>query len=689
MTVNTPPSRNSPCPCGSGKRYKACCGALVTGPSATATPAVAAEPSQTDVDALIALYQAGRYEVLETEARGRLEHQPDHPLVLRLLAAALSQQGKDALETWRRLSDLSPTDAEAHNNLGNGLARLGRFEEAAARYRLALAVNTQIGATHHNLANTLLELGQFEAALDSAQHAVALQPGHAESHNTLGGALLELGRLDEAAASFRQAIALTPRWAEPHANLANVLQDQGQLDAAVTAYDRALSLDPNFVEVLVNRGNALRAQGGLAQAVASYQRAIQARPTFAEAFAALGATLRLQGETTSAREACQSALALKPDLASAMTTLGESYADHGQFAQAETLFRQAIKVDPEAPEAWSSLARIRKMTTADADWLAQAERIAAKPMPARRALYLHYAIAKYFDDVGAYDQAFAHFQRANALTEQGRAPHDREAVTRAVDQIIQAYDQSWFERMRGAGDSSERPVFIVGMLRSGTSLTEQILASHPHVHGAGELAYWGTEAARRQAPSLTSAGASTAVAELARDYRDQLARLSQDARRVVDKMPTNFMHLGLIHAVFPRARILHMRRDPIDTCLSIYFQHFESSLSYANDLDDLAHFYRQYHRLMRHWRQTLPPDVLMDVPYEGLVADQEAWSRRLVDFIGLDWDPACLAFERTERNVITASKWQVRQKITRASVERWRHYKAFVGPLLSLAALKV
>jgi hypothetical protein len=220
---------------------------------------------------------------------------------------------------------------------------------------------------------------------------------------------------------------------------------------------------------------------------------------------------------------------------------------------------------------------------------------------------------------------------------------------------------------------SPRPVFIVGMPRSGTSLAEQILASHPSVFGAGELPFW-TDAAAAYA-AATGEDMQNLAATLGKDYLRRLDELSTDALRVVDKMPANFLHLGLIHDALPHARIIHLQRNPRDTCLSIYFQHFKTGLDYANDLEDLTNYYLEYLRLMEHWHDVLPESVLLDVPYEGLVGTQETWSRRMLEFIGLPWDAACLDFHRTERRVMTASKWQVRQKISSASVGRWRHYQ--------------
>jgi tetratricopeptide (TPR) repeat protein len=421
--------------------------------------------------------------------------------------------------------------------------------------------------------------------------------------------------------------------------------------------------------------------------VASYRLALKIKPNFAEAHCNLGIALRLQGRTAEAQTSCRRALEINPQSAATFAVLADSSADTGQFAEAEDLFKRAISIEPESPEAWAGIVHLRKMTQSDAAWLGQAQRIAGGPLPARREVPLRYAIGKYFDDVKDFEQAFINFQRANELTKLHRAKHDRLQLTQVVDRITQSHNPIWLKETRTHALESARPVFIVGMLRSGTTLAEQILASHPDVFAAGELTYWNTASAAYRSSALEAPASGTLLRKLAGDYLRLLEDLSGNAPRVVDKMPTNFAFLGLIHAALPNARIIHMRRNPIDTCLSVYFQHFEAAVSYANDLEDLAHYYTEYLRIMKHWRLVLPQGAILDVPYEGLVNDQEAWSRKLLEFIGLPWNPRCLDFHETQRTVITASKWQVRQKLTGKSVLRWRNYENFLGPLLRLTDL--
>jgi tetratricopeptide (TPR) repeat protein len=602
---------------------------------------------------LVALINAARYVDLESKAHELLNLHPNAPVVWQALGLALARQGKDALQALKMAAQLVPNDAGVHNNLGNALGRLGQLDEAVASYRRALFLSQDFAEAHNNLGHALLDLGQPENAAASCRRAVDLKPGYAEAHDNLGCALLELGRFDDAAASYRRALEINPEFAEAHNNL----------------------------------GNASRALGKLDDAVASYRCALKIKPNFAEAHCNLGIALRLQGRTAEAQASCRRALDADPQSAESFVVLADSSADRGQFAEAEDLFKRAISIEPESPEAWAGIVRLRKMTQNDAAWLAHAQRIAGQPLPARREVPLRYAIGKYFDDVKDFEQAFSNFQRANELTKLCRPRHDRLQLTRVVDLITQSHNPNWLKESRIDAHESARPVFIVGMLRSGTTLAEQILASHPDVFPAGELTYWNTASGAYQSCSLKTPASTTPLRKLADDYLGLLEDLSDNALRVVDKMPTNFAFLGLIHAALPNARIIHMRRNPIDTCLSIYFQHFETAVSYANDLEDLAHYYTQYLRIMKHWRLIFPKDAILDVSYEGLVNDQEAWSRKMLEFIGLPWDPRCLDFHETHRTVITASKWQVRQKINSASVLRWRNYEKFLGQLLHLTEL--
>jgi tetratricopeptide (TPR) repeat protein len=532
-----------------------------------------------------------------------------------------------------------------------------------------------------------MDLGQFEPAAASYRHMLTITPDSAEAHNCLGNALLALGQLDRAADSYRRALSLRPNSVGALANLADVLRHLGQPLEAIANCRRALALEPKSPEVYGTLGNALFDVGQFDQAAVSYGQALALQPDCAKTHAALSMVLRQMGRSVEAEISCRRALALEPECAETLALLGEIQGDKGQFAAAHDCFRQALAIDPDSPEGWAGIARQRKMGEHDPGWLATAQRLVAKGLPFRHEINLRHAIGKYFDDVGEFDNAFENYRLANELTKRHSVNHDRQRLQRRVDRRIASYDRHWLARTGSEANHSQRPVFIVGMPRSGTTLAEQILASHPAVFGAGELRFWHAASATYEASGLGGTGSAGLIARLAADYLRQLAALSSGALRVVDKMPANTMNLGLMHAALPNARIIHMQRNPIDTCLSVYFQIFSATHTYAHDLDDIAHHYTQYVRVMQHWRATLPEGTILDVPYEALVEDPEHWSRRMLAFIGLPWDPQCLDFHRTERVVLTASNWQVRQKISTASAGRWRNYEKFVGPLRHLLTL--
>ncbi|OGS90455.1 MAG: hypothetical protein A2Z95_04430 [Gallionellales bacterium GWA2_60_18] len=646
-------------------------------------------PAPQDLNQLVWLFNAGHWANCEVGARALTARFPAHGFGWKVLGLVLMQQGRaaEALPAMRKTAALFPGEADAHYNLGVALMAEGLVVEAEASYRRALRLNLGYTEAHGNLGNVLSEQKRHAEAEVAYRHALELAPQVPEAHNNLGNVLKEQGRHEEAEASYRRALELNPHYAEAYNNLGVVIMEQGRHLEAEASFRSALGIDPGYVEAISNMGIAFSEQGCHAEAKACHQQALKLKPDYVEAHLNLGHVLRSQGMRTEAEASYRRALALKPDYALTMLALGKLLGDSGRFAEAEAQFLQALMVEPEMPEAWAELVGTRKMTTVDTAWMDTAESIVAKGVTTRQESALRYAMGKYGDDVKDYDRAFIHYQRANELEKTFSQSYDRQQRREMTERLMRDYPAERVSEVRPGASASERPLFVVGMPRSGTSLIEQILASHPAVFGVGELHFWG-DTARKIGQDITPEHLDeAALRRIADECLQELASHSTDAVRVADKMPGNFAHLGLIHAVFPNARILHTRRNPIDTCLSIYFQNFSASHDYANDLKDLAHYYREYHRLMAHWRAVLPPEVFLDVPYEALVEDQEGWSRRIIEFVGLEWDDACLNFHETERKVGTASNWQVRQKIYSSSKERWRNYEKHVGPLLGLLEL--
>ncbi len=618
----------------------------------------------------------------------------------------------EAIASCQRALALRPRFAAALGNLANAERTRGELAAAIAGYRRVIALEPRLAEAHRNLGSALLEAGEREAGIHSLERAVELRPdfdaavaqlvraltaagrgAEAIPHyerllarnpsvdrlDELATLLAGLGRYEASAGCYRDLLARTPGNARLHTNLGFVLHCLGDFRAAIEHCGRAIQLERRLPEAHLHLGNSLLALNALHEADAAYRAGLEIAPDHAALHMARAMVERALGRLADAQASAQRSFALRPDAADTLALLGSLAIDRGRFDEAEDWLRQALAIDPGLPEALASLTTLRKMSPADVPWRDAAERVLARGLPVAHAINLHHALGKYYDDVDDPDAAFRHHRTANEIARRSRSRYDRGEMTRRVTRILAAFDRNALAALRPGGLASERPVFVVGMPRSGTSLTEQILASHPQVHGAGELLYWifAEDAERASNPKERAA----MIVELGRAYLEGLAPQAPDASRVVDKLPVNFRNAGLIHAALPGARFIHLERNALDTCLSIYFQGFSAAHPYATDFGDLAHYYREYRRLMAHWRSVLPPQTLLEVRYEDLVDDPEGWSRRMLAHIGLPWDPRCLEFHRTERPVLTASNWQVRQPIGRGSVDRWRRYERFIGPL--------
>ena len=667
---------------------------------------------------MVGLINQNRSSEAEGRVRQLLVRHPDAGMLWKILGVALVRQGKDAMAALRRTTELMPGDSEAHRNLAAACHARGQWAEALVSLHQALAIQPHDADGFAEAADAMRALGRAREAVPLYERALLLNPQLVEAQNNLGNAFLEqrrnldaarcyrlalearpeeplilcnlgnaqrlLGLFEEAKICLERAIALNNTLGIAYSYLGQVLRDLGRRRDAVTAFERAIAVDSSSAENHCNLGTVLFEMRRVDVAMDCYRQALALKSDYAPAHLSLGLALRQQRRPADAEASCRAALVIDPNYVEALAFLGELQADRGKFSEAEELFVKAIAIDPEFFSAFASIATHRKMTLADTDWLRGAQSLLGERLPLTGQISLSYALGKYFDDVQKFDDAFRHYARANELTKRYGATFDRSRFSAQVTRIIERFQPEFIRECQAEASAADLPIFIVGMPRSGTSLTEQILASHPAVFGAGELKFWHGAYRRLEQVGFGSGVTKQLLPEIARNYLERLNGIGNGASRVVDKMPANFLYAGLIHAVFPNARIIHMQRHPMDTCLSIYFQNFFNIGPYANDLDNLAHYYREYLRVTDHWRATLPAMALLEVPYEALIDDQEGWTRRVLDFIGLPWDPQCLNFQDTNRVIITASKWQVRQKIHRASTGRWKNYEKFLGPLQRL-----
>jgi tetratricopeptide (TPR) repeat protein len=636
-------------------------------------------------------HQAGRSSEAEACYRNVLALQPNHAEALHLLGVLAHQRGRSdlAIDLIRLALQENRKNAVYLCNLAVALREQRAFDEAATACLNAIRLKADFAEAHCTLGAVLRDQGKFVDSIFASRLAIRYKPDLADAHSNLGGALRDQEKFDEAIAAYRQAIGLRPDVALFYFNLGTTLHDCRRFDEAVIEYRRAIRIKPDFAEAHSNLGATLREQDKFDEAVVAQRHALGIKPDLAVAHCNLGAALYDQGHLADAIAAYRQAILLKPDLDAAHGSLGSASIELGRVAEGRAALQRAINLTPRKIKYLRHLGEVERFAPGD-------PRLAALEEFARNVAHLsvtdrielHFALGKAYDDIARYADAFRHLLDGNALKRQQIA-YDEAAILGVLDRIRTAFTSDIVRAWKNAGHPSSVPVFVVGMQRSGTTLVEQILASHPQVFGAGELKHFHTAMEGARAKRGGSAIFPEAILgitnadfyELGANYVASIRQLAPSASHIVDKMPANFRVAGLIHLALPNAIIIHTRRDPIDTCLSCFSKLFTETQNHTYDLAELGQYYRGYRKLMDHWRSVLPADRILDVSYEDVVADLEGQARRIIAHCGLDWDPRCLAFYETERPIRTASAMQVRQPIYNSAIGRWRLYESFLGPL--------
>jgi tetratricopeptide (TPR) repeat protein len=629
------------------------------------------ESLQDQINSIIGLFSGGQTQEALNAIEVLIKDYPNEPLLYNISGVFYKQTGQldEAIKTFEKAITINPDYAEAHNNLGVTLKNLGLMDEAITSYEKAIASNPDYAEAHNNLGVTLQNLDLMDEATTSYEKAIASNPDYAEAHNNLGNIFRELEQLDAAVKSYEKVTAINPDYPEAHFNLGNTLVELGQLETAIKSYEKVIAINPNYHEAHYNLGNTLIELGQLETAIKSYEKVIAINPAHPEAYLNLGSSLQ----------------------------------QLGKLDQAIKCYEKAISIRPNYSGAYYNLSYLKKYTTSDPQIAKMQSLISSDDITQSGRIDLCFALAKVNENLDNQDELFKYLHEGNRLLKHElNYSLDRSKTLFSTVKEIFSTPYPDIEKSLSSEPSTFKPIFIVGMPRSGSTLVEQIISSHPAVHGAGEFQdlrsliapilsddlIQGSEIASTSIGSnkiYLSSKASlpeAAFLSLRKQYLDALAKLNVSESVITDKSLLNFRFIGFILTAFPEAKIVHMKRDARAICWSIYKSNFRSKGNgYSYNFDDLAGFYGLYSDLMDFWHQ-LFPDRIYDMCYEDLTTNQEEETRKLLEYCELEWDDNCLSFHKNKRAVKTASAIQVREKMYQGSSEAWKKYEIHLKPLI-------
>lgn len=568
-----------------------------------------------------------------------------------------NRQHDEAIKQYEKALQLKPDYAEAWFNLGVSFSNTGRLDEAENAYKKALSYRENYIKALNNLVCVQEMQSKSDEARKTFEQILKIVPDSAEAHNNLGAALAKTGgsrNIRKAEQHFREALTLNPKYLEAYVNLGRLYEDSNRIDGAIKCYTKALELEPEYQDASIHLASVLVHDSKYPEAKALYSDVIAKNPHNSMAVAGMGNLKKMIGK----------------------------------FSEAEALYNKALEININETSAYFGLSGCRKYTLEDKEFIKKLKKYSSL------SASINFALGKMYNDIGDYDESFMYYRRGNELRN-NKIDYDAQENTELIGRIIDFFSNELINNLRTGGNPTELPVFILGAPRSGTTLVEQIISSHPDVYGAGELKYIyqqikkikntknGTEKYPECMKDITPAD----IARFAREYIEYITALCEDRniRKITDKMPGNFVYIGFIASLFPNAKIIHCRRNPLDTCLSIYFQSFNSGHRYGFNLENLGYWYKDYLKLMEHWNSVLG-NCIYNVNYVDVINNTEDTTRKLIEHCGLEWDDRCLQFHTVNRAVKTASQWQVRQPVYNTSLDIWKRYDKHIGPLKEILA---
>ncbi|MDA9052792.1 sulfotransferase [Planktomarina temperata] len=637
-------------------------------------------------------HQTGQVESAEKAMREAVRLAPDNSVFLANFVEVLRSAGKpeDAIAVGKRSVSLEPNSASAHSNLGLAYYDLGDLIEAEASQKRALVFDPNFIAALNNLGSISKDQDQNDKAIYFYRKVLKIAPNYLETANNLISILIETDAINE-------ATHLAEKYFSQHSQSEVLLRNRGQLfviagdfDEAETSFRNAILINDEAPEAYVGLAQVLYEKNHPELALLEAEKAQRLDPEQASAYHYIGMCKAQLGDIDASFASYRKAIAIKPTFASSMLAIGHLEMEQGNFEAARNWFEEASKIDRVHLSAHIALSRLDK-TNEGSPILkvleaAQTDSVSIKP---EEKVALSFALGKCYEDLDRYEEAFKSFARGARL-KRSLINFEPNSIEENTDDIIKTFTPQFINKLRSAAIESDQPIFVVGMPRSGTTLTESILASHPKVFGAGELNFLSKLFSNRSVEKSQKTGsliASLSNEELSlriEDFMDQIDFCCPGSPHIVDKMPANFQMIGLIHGLMPNAKIIHIARDPFDTCVSNFTRVFERSQYHSYDQIELGRYFNSYVRMMKHWEETLPVGSIHTVHYENLVDNIEYEAGRLIAHCGLDWDESCLNFHKSKRRVRTASVQQVRQPLYATSKEKWRKYERHIQPLIDI-----
>ncbi len=679
----------------------------------------------------IQFQHAGQLVQAETLLNRILETHPTHADALHLLGVIAYQVDKIALgiQFIERAIQSNPHVALFHSNVGEMHRKLNAIQLSIHYGEQAVALDPHSANALSNLGIAYYDAKNYAKAEDCHKRALAIHPQLESSLNNMGSIYRVYDKTDEAIRFYQAAIAISPQSVEPLNNLGALLLQQQAFKQASYYLSQAIRLAPAFVDAQCSMGLALLGLNQCENALVHFKKARQLKPNYAEAYYGIAKTHLHQHHFMESEHAIRKAIAINPQQVEFYQLLAEIYQEQNDYKQALVYLDNILDIDSTYTRAYlgkgSVLMEMGESIKAEEAFLKSADdpnrdtQVLAhyslvqlqKVKPNNSSLnhllsivndhsqalspnkleYAYFALGKCYDDMGEWAKAFDYFS-LGCHTKRTRMTYNIAEQIEFTDKLIHCFTQQTIEHLRAFANPSALPIFIVGMPRSGTTLVEHILSSHSRVYGAGELKYLNhliQQPVKHQQnlvyyPENVLHFSAERCHAIANNYLSYLQRFSPEAMHITDKMPHNFIAIGLIHALFPNAKIIHVERNPIDTCLSCYTKLFTHGQLYSYDLTELGQYYQCYERIMNHWRHLLPSNAWLDIKYETMVSQFDEEVTRLIDFCGLPWEEACLTFYQSKRQVRTASFAQVRQPVYSSSVERWRRYERELAPLIQI-----